>query len=158
MDAVYDRDRNQQLDLEEIKQLIMNQASDFIPKMIQNIHANPDRPRYQNIFYDDYRKKAMWFVKLNNSNQMTWQLAELSEVTEKMTEKIKSHVNNNRELNSLFPDSDNDDEWNAFVAGMNTIHKTTVNDVLEPVKNVLIKAKYDFHPDGHTPDEIEVIE
>ena len=79
------------LDQQGVIDLLKGQVDDFIPKMIEYIHANPKHPEFHNVFYDPVRKKALVF-KQNKDNQLTWQFEDIEHVSKLLTNKIKDHV------------------------------------------------------------------
>ena len=79
------------LDQTTVLKLIKEHAKDFMPKMIEHIHANPDHPEYHNVFYDPKRQKALVFTQ-NKDEQMTWQIEEIETVSDMLANKIKDHM------------------------------------------------------------------
>ena len=79
------------LDTAKVMQLLKNHAKDFMPKMIEHVHANPDHPEYHNVFYDPKREKAIVFAPIS-STEMSWQVREFQEISDNITEKIKNHI------------------------------------------------------------------
>ena len=79
------------LDTAKIMQLLKNHADNFMPKMIEHVHANPDHPEFHNVFYDPRREKAIVFVPISDT-EMSWQARDFQEVSTDLTEKIKQHI------------------------------------------------------------------
>jgi hypothetical protein len=79
------------IDQGEVMNLLKNHANEFIPRMIEHVHANPNMPEYHNVFYDPERNKAIVFAP-SSDNTTTWQMREFAEVSAALTEKIKEHI------------------------------------------------------------------
>lgn len=82
------------LDTNEVMELLRNQIGDiedFIPKMIEYVHANPKYPERHNIFYDPKRGKAIVFVPISET-EMSWQMCEFNEAVSQLTKRIKDHM------------------------------------------------------------------
>ena len=79
------------LDAAQVMNLIKNHAQDFVPKMIEHVHANPDLPEFHNVFYDPNREKAIVFAPISASEK-SWQVQDFREVSAQLTKKIKEHV------------------------------------------------------------------
>ena len=79
------------LDAAEVMKLLKGQVKDFMPKMIEHVHANPDHPEFHNVFYDPKREKAIVFAPIS-ATEMSWQVREFQEVSDNLTEKIKDHI------------------------------------------------------------------
>ena len=90
------------LDQQGVIDLLKGQVEDFMPKMIEYIHANPNHPEFHNVFYDPVRKKALVFTQ-NKDNKLTWQFEDIERVSKLLTEKIKEHIHplNGPYFNSL---------------------------------------------------------
>ena len=122
----YGQEDLSKLNMSYIKELVMDNAEDFIPNMIKNIHDNPDHPEYKNIFYDLVSGKAIVFME--NNQKATWYSKKMQEVAKEMAIKIKGHVINNQELNSLFSTAEDDADWNVFADNIHRIHNIDPND------------------------------
>jgi len=79
------------LDPAEVMKLIKNNTKDFMPKMIEHVHANPNMPDFHNVFYDPELQKAMVFAQTED-NKLTWQIREIEDVSTDLTSKIKEHI------------------------------------------------------------------
>ena len=79
------------LDPNKVMNLLQNHADDFIPKMIEHVHANPEMPEYHNVFYDSQKEKAIVFTKISDSEQ-SWRMRDIRDVSEVLTNKIKEHI------------------------------------------------------------------
>jgi len=79
------------LDTNKVMDLIKNHTQDFMPKMIEHVHANPDHPQFHNVYYDPNRSKAIVFAQIGD-NKKTWQMKDIGEVSANITEKIKDHI------------------------------------------------------------------
>ena len=79
------------LDSTKVMQLLRGQVKDFMSKMIEYIHTDPDHPELHNVFYDPIRKKAIVFTRISD-NEMSWQTRDFREVSDILTDKIKDHV------------------------------------------------------------------
>ena len=90
------------LDQQGVIDLLKGQVEDFMPRMIEYIHANPKHPEYHNVFYDPVRKKALVF-RQNQDKQLTWQFEDIDNVSKLLTNKIKDHIHplNGPYFNSL---------------------------------------------------------
>lgn len=90
------------LDQRGVIDLLKGQVEDFMPRMIEFIHANPNHPEFHNVFYDPVRKKALVF-KQNQDQQLTWQFEDIEHVSKLLTDKIKDHIHplNGPYFNSL---------------------------------------------------------
>ena len=137
----YGQEDLSQLDLQEIKQLMIENAQDFIPRMIKNIHANPDRSDYHNIYFDVPKNQAMAFIQ--KGEKLTWELKDINDVSKQLTDKVKSHVINNQELNSLFKTADDDEDWEKFANNIHIINGLNGDEpeLIEANKGVLAEAK-----------------
>ena len=72
-------------------QLLKNHADNFMPKMIEHVHANPEHPEFHNVFYDPKCEKAIVFAPISDT-EMSWQARDFQEVSEDLIEKIKQHI------------------------------------------------------------------
>lgn len=79
------------LDTGKVMNLLRGQVKDFMSKMIEYIHTDPDHPEYHNIFYDPSRKKAIVFTRISD-NEMSWQTRDFREVSDVLTDRIRDHV------------------------------------------------------------------
>jgi hypothetical protein len=80
------------LDSTKVMNLLKGQVKDFMPKMIEHVHANPDHPEYHNVFYDPERQQAIVYAPISDT-EFSWQSRDFSEVSANLTEKIKQHIN-----------------------------------------------------------------
>jgi hypothetical protein len=79
------------LDTAEVMKLLQGQVEDFMPKMIEHVHANPKHPEHHNVFYDPEREKAIVFAPISET-EMTWQMRDIEDVSDNITKKIKEHI------------------------------------------------------------------
>ena len=79
------------LDNQKVLELIRKHHPDFIPKMIEYIHANPDNPEYHNVFFDKNSKMAITYSALPN-NVKTWIKKDPKEVSNELTERIQEYM------------------------------------------------------------------
>ena len=79
------------LDKNKVMELLKNHEKDFMSKMIEYIHANPDMPELHNVFYDPIKNKAIVFAPISE-NEKSWQSCDFKIASEKMTQQIKEHV------------------------------------------------------------------
>ena len=79
------------LDTSKVMQLLRGQIKDFMSKMIEYIHANPEHPERHNVFYDPVRKKAIVLVPISET-ELSWQTRDFREVSDSLTDKIRDHV------------------------------------------------------------------
>jgi hypothetical protein len=80
------------IDTNGVVKLLEGQVKDFMPRMIEYIHANPNHPENHNVFYDPERQKAIVFAPTMDGNQLTWQAREIGQVSKAITDKIKEHM------------------------------------------------------------------
>ena len=79
------------LDKNKVMELLKGQMEDFMPRMIEHIHANPEHPEFHNVFYDPEREKAIIFAPISKT-EMSWQMGDIKEVSGKIINKIKNHI------------------------------------------------------------------
>ena len=79
------------LDTEKVLNLVRNHSQDFIPKMIEYVHANPEMPEYHNVFFDKNRGKAIVFGPISDEKQ-SWQAKDIKEISDQLTDKIQKHM------------------------------------------------------------------
>ena len=79
------------LNADKVMQLLRGQVKDFMSKMIEYIHTDPEHPELHNVYYDPERKKAIVFTRISD-NEMSWQTKDFREVSDLMTDRIKDHV------------------------------------------------------------------
>ena len=79
------------LDTSKVMNLLKGQVDDFMPKMIEHVHANPDHPEFHNVFFDPELGKAIVFAPISDT-EMSWQSRDFAEVSADITEKIKEHI------------------------------------------------------------------
>jgi Zinc finger, C2H2 type len=79
------------LDTSKVMNLLKNNVGDFMPKMIEHVHANPEIPEFHNVFFDPEKGKAIVFTPISDSEQ-SWQMRNFAEVSAELTQKIKDHV------------------------------------------------------------------
>ena len=125
------------LDQQGVINLLKGQVEDFIPKMVEYIHANPKHPEYHNVFFDPVRKKALVF-RQNKDNQLTWQFEDIEHVSKLLTGKIKDHIHplNGPYFNSL---AKNDTETANKIPQILCTNWETP-DILEETKTSLSKV------------------
>ena len=113
------------LDASKVMQLLRGQVKDFMSKMIEYIHANPDHPERHNVFYDPVRKKAIVLVPISDT-EMSWQTRDFREVSDILTDKIKDHVapGNGPYFDLAMKDKDYDTSNNIINIAKHTNWKT----------------------------------
>lgn len=79
------------LDKNKVMHFIKNNEKDFMPKMIEHVHANPDMPEHHNVFYDPVRNKAIVYASISESEK-SWQAHDFEEVLKQITKKIKTYM------------------------------------------------------------------
>ena len=79
------------LDTEKVLKLVKNHAGDFIPRMIEYVHANPDIPEYHNVFFDKEKGKAIVYGPVSD-NERSWQSKNIKEISDQLTDKIQHHM------------------------------------------------------------------
>jgi Zinc finger, C2H2 type len=79
------------LDTSKVMNLLKNHTSDFMPRMIEHVHANPDHPEFHNVFYDPEREKAIVFAPISET-EMSWQTRDFKELSNALAAKIKDHI------------------------------------------------------------------
>lgn len=79
------------LDSSKVMSLVKNHTSEFVPKMIEYIHANPHMPEYHNVFYDKQNKVAIKFTAVS-ADTKTWVKTDAKEVSEQITGKLKHYM------------------------------------------------------------------
>ena len=79
------------LDVEKVMNLLKNHADEFVPKMIEQVHANPDIPEYHNVFYDPKKDKAIVFAPISD-NEKSWKVKDFREVSDELTQKIREYI------------------------------------------------------------------
>ena len=126
------------LDHQGVINLLKGQVADFIPRMVEYIHANPDYPEFHNVFFDPIRKKVIVF-KQNHNQQLTWQFDDIDHVSKQITDKIKDHIHplNSPYYNSLSKEKDSETA-NKIPQIMCT--NWTTPEVLEGTKESLSKV------------------
>jgi Zinc finger, C2H2 type len=79
------------LDTSEVMNLLKGQTKDFMPKMIEHVHANPNHPEFHNVFYDPEKEKAIVFAPISDT-EMSWQTRDFKELSNAITKKIKEYI------------------------------------------------------------------
>ncbi len=79
------------LDATEIMELLKGQIENFIPDLIEYMHANPKYPERHNIFYDPDRNKALVHVPISDSEK-SWRICEFQEALTSLTNRLKEHM------------------------------------------------------------------
>ena len=79
------------LDSEKVMALLRGQVKDFMSKMIEYLHTDPNHPEFHNIFYDPMRKKAIVFMRISE-HEMGWQTRDFREMSDILTDQIRDHV------------------------------------------------------------------
>ena len=79
------------LDSSKVMNLVKNHTSEFVPKMIEYIHANPHIPEYHNVFYDKQNKVAIKFTAISAETK-TWVKTDPKEVSDQITGKLKNYM------------------------------------------------------------------
>jgi hypothetical protein len=79
------------LDTNKVMKLLQGQIKDFMPRMIEHVHANPDYPEFHNVFYDPERGKAIVFAPISET-EMSWQMRAIEDVSATITDKIREHI------------------------------------------------------------------
>tara|TARA_B110000014_G_C20081924_1_gene565463 strand:- start:713 stop:1468 length:756 start_codon:yes stop_codon:yes gene_type:complete len=80
------------IDTNNMIKLLEGQIKDFMPKMIEHVHANPKHPEYHNVFYDPKRQKAIVFTPTAPGGKEKWHAREMREVSRAITDKLKKHM------------------------------------------------------------------
>lgn len=126
------------LDPQEVIKLIKSNAKDFIPRMIEHVHANPKYPEYHNVFYDPGREKAIVFVRIDKDKK-TWKVKNLEDISNALTVKIKDHVKPGAgPYYDILAGKKDYDGANAVIDISNK--KWDIPEILEETKNVLTKV------------------
>ena len=79
------------LDTNKVMNIIKNHADEFVPKMIEYVHANPEHPELHNVFYDSEREKAIILAPISDK-EMSWQAHDIKDVSDKLAKKFKEHI------------------------------------------------------------------
>jgi len=81
------------LDQNKVSKMLLDDAPKFVPRLIREIHANPDLPQYHNVFYDMKTNQAMIFtrVMINGVLVSTWQKKDMKEVSIQLVDKAKRY-------------------------------------------------------------------
>ncbi len=95
------------LDVDKVMDLVKNHSSEFMPKMIENIYANPNRPEYHNVVYDKQRKMAIKFTAIS-ADTKTWIGTDAKAISDQITSKIRTYMHplNSPYYNSAVKDLD----------------------------------------------------
>jgi DNA-directed RNA polymerase subunit RPC12/RpoP len=127
------------LDSAKVLNLIKGSANDFMPKMIEHVHANPEHPEFHNVFYDPKQEKAIVFAPISET-EMSWQPRDFSEVSANLTKKIKEHIRPGAGpyFDQAMQAKDSETS-NKIINIVNAIDWDT-NDVLEKTKGSLSKV------------------
>ena len=131
------------LDVQEIKRLVMDNAQQFIPMMIEKIHVNPEHPERRNIFYNSPTNNAMVFIE--EGGNKTWKIRDMTDLSVELTTKVKKHVINNQELNGLFNDASTDKDWDKFSTNIHIINGIEGDeDAIIEANKVMLAKNNDF--------------
>jgi Zinc finger, C2H2 type len=126
------------LDTSAVMKLLKNNANEFIPKMIEHVHANPDMPEFHNVFYDPVREKAIVFAPISDSEN-SWQMQDISEISHKLAEKIKEHIRPG--AGPYFDMAAQEKDYDVSNGIINIINKNWGTDeVLDQTKDSLTKV------------------
>lgn len=79
------------LDQNKVLDMVRNHEKDFIPKMIEHVHANPDMPEYHNVFFDPESGKAIVFVPVSGKEK-SWEPRDFSTVSAELTKKMRDCI------------------------------------------------------------------
>lgn len=79
------------LNPDTVMKILKGQTENFMPEMIEYVHANLNFPEHHNIFYDPELGKVLIFEKISDS-EMSWQEHDFNEISHILTEKFKNHV------------------------------------------------------------------
>lgn len=118
------------LDSTQVVNLVKNHTTEFMPKMIEYIHANPNMPEYHNVFYDKQNKVAIKFTAIS-ADTKTWVKTDAKEISDQISNKIKNHMH---PLNSPYYNlsvQDNDYETANRVIDISTSKVDTLEENLE---------------------------
>lgn len=133
-----------QLDTSKVMQLLRGHVKDFMSKMIEYIHANPEHPELHNVFYDPVRKKAIVLVPISET-EMSWQTRDFREVSDILTDRIRNHVapGNGPYFDLAMRDKDYDTSNNIINIAKHINWKT--DESVEMNKTSLGKLANDIH-------------
>ncbi len=97
------------LDKNKVLELVRNHEKDFISKMIDHIHANPNIPEFHNVVFDSESKNAIVFAQVS-SNKKSWEQRDFLTVSKELTKKIQKcmHPLNGPYFNHVLQENDSD--------------------------------------------------
>lgn len=127
------------LDTTKVMELIKDHTSDFIPKMIEQVHANPELPEYHNVFYDPKKDKAIVFAPISD-NEKSWKIRDFKEVSDELTQKIREYIQPGASPYFDMAMKDKDTETGNAIIRMATNTNWRTTEILEKNKNVLTKV------------------
>ncbi len=79
------------LNKDKIMTLLSGQVKDFMSKMIEYMHTDPDHPEFHNILYDSKIKMAIVLVRISDT-EFSWRVRDFREMSEMMTDRIREHI------------------------------------------------------------------
>jgi len=81
------------LDHDKVQTMLLEDAKNFVPRLIREIHNNLDLPQNHNVFYDQKTDKAMVFTRklVNGIMVSTWVLRDFKTVSQELVNKAKRY-------------------------------------------------------------------
>jgi DNA-directed RNA polymerase subunit RPC12/RpoP len=81
------------LDQNKIQTMLLEDAENFVPRLIREIHNSPDLPQNHNVFHEPKTNRTMVFIKkvVNGVTVSTWELRDLETVSQELVTKAKRY-------------------------------------------------------------------
>jgi len=81
------------LDPEKISKMLLDDPNKFVPRLLREIHLNPDLPQNHNVYYDFKKDQAMIFTRvlINGVMVSTWQKRDFKKVSQDLVDKAKRY-------------------------------------------------------------------
>lgn len=138
--CVFGNEDLSRLDSAKVMDLLKNHADDFMPKMIEHVHSNPEMPEYHNVFYDPQKEKAIVFTKISDSER-SWSIRDIKDVSEALAGKIKEHIKpGSGPYFDMAAKAKDYDTSNSIIRIVNEVNWMD-DEVIDKNKGVLTKVK-----------------
>jgi hypothetical protein len=81
------------LDQTKVQTMFLEDPRNFVPRLLCELHNNPDLPQFHNVYYEPKTQKTMIFTRvlINGIYVNTWQLKELEDVSVQLVTKAKRY-------------------------------------------------------------------
>jgi len=129
------------LNQNKVQAMFLEDATKFVPRLIRELHTNPELPQFHNVYYDTETKQAMVFtrVMINGVYVSTWQKKDMSEVSKELVKKAKRYPTCTPLAQNIKPNSADEHRYCQSMQFVTREYKPSdedFNDIKQTLTNV----------------------